>query len=283
MLSPSGRCIRFGVFEFNAQAEELRKRGLKVKIGPLPCRALALLLEYPGKLYTRQELCERLWPAGVFVDFEHSLNKTIHALRTALDDAPAAPRYIETVAGKGYRFIPAMQPPTHALNSKTPRKVGSVAVLPFNATGASSESPLLASQITSQLTNALAKIDGIVVLAHNTVKHCDLNGRSPQEIGKQLGVRAVVLGEILCSPDGLISNVEVIDVANGCQLWGGQIIQPEIHEMDCSEKVVKRILRQLQPIFSNTASKVVPVLSKRALTGIRIVEPITAKLSFFSA
>src|SRR5712692_9952553 len=100
--------ISFGLFEFIPQAGELRKHGLKVKIGPQACKVLALLLDRPGQVQTREELRQQLW-ADNFVDFEQSLNKAIHALRGVLGDSATSPRYIETVAGQGYRFIPILQ------------------------------------------------------------------------------------------------------------------------------------------------------------------------------
>src|SRR5712692_3412166 len=110
--------ISFGLFEFNSQVGELRKHGLKVKIGPQACKALALLLEHPGQVQTREELRQRLWPADTFVDFEHSLNKAIHTLRGALGDLATSPRYIETVAGQGYRFMPILQEISQAVTKR---------------------------------------------------------------------------------------------------------------------------------------------------------------------
>jgi DNA-binding winged helix-turn-helix (wHTH) protein len=282
MKAQPGRCIRFGVFEFNPEVEELRRRGLKVKLGPLACRALSLLLEHPGKLYTREEVRAHLWPDNVFVDFEHSLNKTIHMLRMALDDSPTNPRYIETVAGRGYRFIPAMRPANETVGAGGLRKVDSVAVLPFATTGDDRECNFLAGQITVQLTNSLARLPGVRVLAHNTVKHCSALGRSPQEVGRALGVRAVLFAELLCSSGDSLINAELIDVANGAQLWGGQIAPLHRQDRDCSEYAVGRILRQLQPILAIHPAKS-PLTPKKGCVEVRVIPPISAKkaLSFF--
>src|SRR5437870_10369029 len=117
---------RFGVFEFNPQADELRKWGLKVRVGPQACKVLASLLEHPGQVRTREELRQRLWPTDTFVDFEHSLNKAIHTLRVALGDSATSPRYIETVAGQGYRFIPVLQEISHAVTKRrSPHRIES--------------------------------------------------------------------------------------------------------------------------------------------------------------
>src|SRR6266700_3067156 len=103
--------IRFGVFEFDPQSGELRRHGLKVRLERQASKVLALLLERSGQICSREELQHRLWPDNVFVDFERSLYKAIHMVRRALGDSAITPRYIETVGGEGYRFIPIPQDP----------------------------------------------------------------------------------------------------------------------------------------------------------------------------
>jgi len=100
----SGR-IRFGVFELDVRAGELRKHGLRIRLQEQPFQVLATLLQRPGELITREELQKRLWPADTFVDFDHGLNKAISKIREALGDAAESPRYVETVARRGYRFL----------------------------------------------------------------------------------------------------------------------------------------------------------------------------------
>jgi TolB-like protein/DNA-binding winged helix-turn-helix (wHTH) protein/Tfp pilus assembly protein PilF len=97
--------LRFGVFEVNLRTGELRKQGLKLKLCGQPFQVLALLLERPGELVTREEIREKLWPGDTFVDFEHSVNSLIKRLREVLGDDPLAPRFIETLPRHGYRFI----------------------------------------------------------------------------------------------------------------------------------------------------------------------------------
>jgi Tol biopolymer transport system component/DNA-binding winged helix-turn-helix (wHTH) protein len=96
---------RFGVFELDLNASELRKNGRKLKLQDQPFRLLSLLLEQPGQAVTRDRLKEALWPADTFVDFDHSLNAAIAKLRQSLGDSAENPRFVETVARKGYRFI----------------------------------------------------------------------------------------------------------------------------------------------------------------------------------
>jgi TolB-like protein/DNA-binding winged helix-turn-helix (wHTH) protein/Flp pilus assembly protein TadD len=97
--------LRFGVFELDLRAGELRKHGLRVRLQEQPFQVLATLLEHPGEVVTREELQKKLWPADTFVDFDHGLNKTINKIREALGDSAESPRFVETVARRGYRFI----------------------------------------------------------------------------------------------------------------------------------------------------------------------------------
>jgi TolB-like protein/DNA-binding winged helix-turn-helix (wHTH) protein/Flp pilus assembly protein TadD len=97
--------LHFGVFELDLRAGELRKHGLRIRIQEQPFQVLALLLEHAGDVVTREELQKKLWPADTFVDFDHGLNKAISKIREALSDSAEGPRFVETVARRGYRFL----------------------------------------------------------------------------------------------------------------------------------------------------------------------------------
>jgi DNA-binding winged helix-turn-helix (wHTH) protein/Tol biopolymer transport system component len=101
----NARVARFGVFEVDLQAGELRKSGLRIRLQEQPFQILALLLERPGQVVSREELRRRLWPADTFVDFDHSLNSSVKKLRQALGDDSDNPRFIETLPRRGYRLI----------------------------------------------------------------------------------------------------------------------------------------------------------------------------------
>lgn len=106
-LSPPS--VRFGVFEVDFRAVELRKHGVRIKLQEQPFKILELLVAHPGELVARDELRRSLWPADTFVDFDRSLNKAINKLRVALCDSAENPRFIETVPRHGYRFIAPVQ------------------------------------------------------------------------------------------------------------------------------------------------------------------------------
>jgi len=104
----TGGVVRFGVFEVDFAAAQLRKRGRRVKLEAQPFQVLCILLQRPGELVTRDELRNELWPADTFVEFDHSLNTAVKKIRQALDDSPRNPRCIETVPRQGYRFVGAV-------------------------------------------------------------------------------------------------------------------------------------------------------------------------------
>ncbi len=101
---PPARSIRFGIFEVDLQSGELRKAGVKLKLGGQPFQVLAILLERPGDIFTREELQKRLWP-DTFVDVDHNLNTAINKIREVLSDSAENPRFVETLPRRGYRFI----------------------------------------------------------------------------------------------------------------------------------------------------------------------------------
>lgn len=99
------RRYRFGVFEADSTTGELRRKGIRIKLHAQPFQLLFLLLERPGETLTREEICRELWPDGTFVDYEHGVNSAINRLREALGDKASNPRFIETQARRGYRFV----------------------------------------------------------------------------------------------------------------------------------------------------------------------------------
>ena len=125
---------RFGVFEFDLQARELTKHGVRVKVQEQPTEILAALLEQAGQIVPREDLQRRLWPDGTFVDYEQSLNKAVNKLREALGDSADHPIYIETLARRGYRFVAPVEgdpAETPAARTTAPRR----RMLPWLAAG----------------------------------------------------------------------------------------------------------------------------------------------------
>ena len=99
------RSVRFGIFEVDLRAGELRKGGLRIRLQEQPFQVLSMLLEQPGQVVSREELQKKLWCQDTFVDFDHGVNTAINKIRQALGDSAENPRFVQTVARRGYRFI----------------------------------------------------------------------------------------------------------------------------------------------------------------------------------
>jgi TolB-like protein/DNA-binding winged helix-turn-helix (wHTH) protein/Tfp pilus assembly protein PilF len=135
--------FRFGLFELNLQAGELRRQGQKIKLQDKPFQALSLLLEHAGEVVSRDELRARLWQTDTFVEFDDNLNAAIKRLREALGDSAEAPRYLETVPRRGYRFIPPVERVNGQIDGEPPVSAAVAAVAPVAARGTSATIPLL--------------------------------------------------------------------------------------------------------------------------------------------
>src|SRR5438874_5468323 len=103
--TPANKVFRFGVYEANRETGELRKSGVRIRLQEQPFQVLMFLLERKGEIVSREELRQRLWPADTFVDFDHSLNTIVNKIREVLGDSASNPRFIETLARRGYRFL----------------------------------------------------------------------------------------------------------------------------------------------------------------------------------
>src|SRR5205809_3619438 len=122
------RILCFGSFEVDVVSGELRRQGLKIRLQDQPFRLLVLLLDHAGDVVTREKVRETLWPAETYVDFDHSLNTAVRKLREALGDSAEAPRYVETLTRRGYRFVaPVAEPgPTAPLAHSADADVASL-------------------------------------------------------------------------------------------------------------------------------------------------------------
>jgi cholera toxin transcriptional activator len=109
MDSRQAERYRFGVFEADAATGELRKQGVRIRVNVQPFQVLLMLLRRPGEVLTREEISRELWPGGTFVDYEHGVNSAVNRIREALGDSAKNPRFIETLARRGYRFVAPVQ------------------------------------------------------------------------------------------------------------------------------------------------------------------------------
>ncbi len=258
------RAARFATFEVDFRARELRKHGLKIKLQEKPFKILAILLEHAGEVVTREELHQKLWPADTFVDFDHGLNAGINKLREALSDSADNPRFVETLARRGYRFIAPVEGIGGALRSRKNRAtapppaaeaIDSLAVLPFENTGADPEIEYLSEGLTEGVIFSLAQLPQLRVMARSTVWRYRDRKVDPQTAGAELGVRAVLTGRVVQRADTLVVGAELVDVSNGLQLWGQQYSRKLSDLLAMQEQITQEISEKLRSRLTGEEKK----------------------------
>jgi len=207
--------LRFGTFEVDLRAGELRKQGVKIKIQEQPFQVLAALLKQPEEVVTRDELRRQIWPQDTFVDFDNSLNIAINKLREAFGDSADNPRFIETLPRRGYRFIAPVTSNEHGR-----RFVDSIAVLPFENVASDPETEYLSDGIAETVLNNLSQLKEVRVVPRTTVFRYKRSTMDAAQVGRQLGVRVVLTGRVLTQGGSLTVGAELIDAADESQLWG---------------------------------------------------------------
>jgi TolB-like protein/Tfp pilus assembly protein PilF len=241
---------RFGVFEFDPRAGELRKQGMKLKLQGQPLDILTMLLERPGEVVTREDLQKRLWTSDTIVEFDHSLNAAIKRLRDALDDSAETPRYVETLARRGYRFI---APVEHLGDgARTPAgpaadvSVDSIAVLPFTSMSADPEDEFFADGVTEEIINALAQIPQLHVVARTSAfsfkgKYIDVRA-----VGKRLNVRTVLLGSVRRAGNELRITAQLVNVEDGYHLWSDRYDREVKDIFEIQDEIARTIAERLK-------------------------------------
>src|SRR5437879_6061887 len=200
---PSRGAVRFGVFEVDLRAGELRKRGVKIKLQDQPFQILQILLERSGEVVTREEIRGRIWPADTFVDFDQGLNNAIKRLRESLGDSPDNPRFIETVPRHGYRFIGNL--------GVTSGQIKSLAVLPLENLSRDPEQEYFAEGLTEALITTLAKIGELRVVSRTSVMQYKGVHKALPEIARALEVEAIVEGTVLRAGNRVRITAQLID------------------------------------------------------------------------
>jgi TolB-like protein/DNA-binding winged helix-turn-helix (wHTH) protein/Tfp pilus assembly protein PilF len=251
--------VRFGVFDLDLHTGELRRQGLRVKLHQQPFQVLAILLENPGQLVTREQLRQRLWPEDTFVDFDVGLNSAVSRLREALGDSAEAPRYIETLPRRGYRFIGALQTvapsPTGAprqshtrlpLRASWPAAAALVllagwsvyyfwirpalapaenrvmlAVLPFENLTGDPGREYFNDGFTEELISSLGNYHPaqLGVIARTSAMRYKGTLKSIAEIGRELGVDFVLEGSVRRDSDRVRITAQLIRVQDQTHLW----------------------------------------------------------------
>src|SRR5215468_10657624 len=197
--------LEFGPFTLDTHERVLRREGRPVPLTPKTFDILLVLVQNSGRVLTKQEIIERVWHNTIVE--ESNLARQISTLRETLGRAAA--QYVETIPWRGYRF-----------NAAVRRAQDSLAVLPFLNESGDAEADYLADGITEGLINRLSLVSGLGVMSRNSVmryKECE-----PPIIGKELDVQFVLTGRFRFLNRHVIVSVELINTADGSQMWGSQ-------------------------------------------------------------
>ncbi|MDE3137175.1 MAG: winged helix-turn-helix domain-containing protein [Acidobacteriota bacterium] len=238
---------RFGVFELDLRNHELRKRGVLLKLEAKPLQILEMLVGRPGEIVLRRQIQERLWPE-TFVMFDYSVNTAVNKLRSALGDSAENPRFIETIARRGYQFIASVEASRpFAAATGANGAFSSIAVLPFWNSGRQPEMEYLSDGLSEAVIRRLSQIPGLRVMAWSTVLRYKGRELDPQAAGQTLRVRAVLVGRVTPGDDGVSLSAELVDAETGWRLWGEDYRRGRDEIQLLPEEIAKGIAAKVRP------------------------------------
>jgi TolB-like protein/Tfp pilus assembly protein PilF len=230
--------VRFGAFELDQQAGELRKDGIKVRLQEQPLQILKILVQQAGRVITREDLRNRIWPSDTFVDFDHGINNAIKRMREALGDTAETPRYIETLPRRGYRFIGKIE-------CDAPR-MRSLAVLPLENLSRDPQQEYFAEGLTEALITTLAKIGELRVISRTSAMLYKGVRKPLREIARELEVDAVVEGTVLRSGHRVRITAQLIDPAKESHLWAESYERNLRDVLDLQSELAQAIAREVR-------------------------------------
>ena len=313
MLAPRTNRYRFGEFTFDPASGELRRNGNTVRLQPQPVQVLLALLCHPGQVVTREEFRSSLWTADTNVEFDDGLNHAIRRLRDALSDTAQVPLYIETIPRRGYRFVPPVDvesPPSSAgppgaafsasvwrrslwsalivacaaiavvtsvvlIHRRSAAPIGSLAVLPLANFSGDSDQDYFADGITEELTTELARVKTLRVISRTSAMRLKGTKLSLKEIGRELGVDAVVEGSVQRSGSRVRISAQLVQIASERHLWA-ETYERELRDVlqvrsEVARDIAARVRLEVAPESARLAQNSIPAEAYDAfLMGTRL-------------
>lgn len=241
------RIVRFATFEVDLASGELRKQGIKIRLPEQAFQILSMLLDHPGELVSREDLRDRLWCGETFVDFDHGLNKAINRLREALSDSAANPRFVETVARRGYRFIvPVAREDVSHGASVTPNRPRLV-VLPFESVPPESVQEFFTDGLTEEMIAELGHFNPsrLGVIARTSAMQYKRTTKRVDEIGRELDVDYILEGSVRRSESRARITVQLIQVRDQTHLWAESYNRELTDILQVQREVAQRVATSL--------------------------------------
>jgi TolB-like protein len=207
--------LRFGMFELDGPAGELRKNGDRIKLPPQPFRVLELLVQRGGGVVTRADIRAQIWCDDTFVDFDQGLNFCIRQIREALGDTAVAPRFIETLPRRGYRFLAPLESAQIAVSKPPARLI----VLPFRMLRPDPENDHLAFSLPDALTTSLSELKSLVVRSSLAASRFAGGAHDLKTIAADAEVDMIVTGTLLSAGAEIRVTAQLTDAVSGTLLW----------------------------------------------------------------
>ncbi|HEX6879501.1 MAG TPA: tetratricopeptide repeat protein [Terriglobales bacterium] len=236
------RILRFGLYEVDLRNSELRKDGVRIRLQDQPLQVLTMLLREPGEIVTREEIQKELWPSDTFVDFDHGLNKAVSKLREALNDSPSAPRFIETVARRGYRFLaPVKYVQNHFGNGRSIAKRIRVAILPFQNLSGDPQQEYFSDGLTEEMIIQVGQLQPsqLSVIARTSVMPFKGSPKGIADIGQELQADYVLEGSVRRFHDTVRISAQLVQVDDETCLWS-ETYEREIADVFTIQREVAR-------------------------------------------
>jgi TolB-like protein len=226
------KIVSFGPYRVDLRSGELYKGGERIVLQGQPFRLLEGLLERPGEVLGREELRARLWPSDTHVDFEHSINAAVRRLRRVLGDSADAPRYIETLHRRGYRFVGAVPALDDGQGTATSPRIR-LAVLPFSSITSQAEpdgfTDGLTEETIAQITHRCAPSIGVV--SRLAIGQFQYVRGAIEVVRDALQVDYVVEGRVRHAGNRIRITIQLIDAADATHIWA------EAYERDCADNL----------------------------------------------
>jgi DNA-binding winged helix-turn-helix (wHTH) protein/tetratricopeptide (TPR) repeat protein len=237
--------LRFAAFELDPSKGELRQRGDLVKLAPQPLKVLELLARRAGEVVTRQEFRDHVWRGDTFVDFEQGLNFCVRQVREALGDTADAPRFIETLPRRGYRFLM----PVRAAEREHSAKVTRLIVLPFTMLRPDADTDFLAFSLPDALTASLVGLESLVVRSSSAAARFVGDAADPKHVAREADVDVVVTGTLLRAGGEVRVTTQLTDASSGTLLWSNTAQAPVGDVFRVQDELTQRIVASLaQPL-----------------------------------
>jgi TolB-like protein/Tfp pilus assembly protein PilF len=238
------------MFELNLKERELRKEGKIVKLQEKPLQLLLLLLENPRESISREQIRQQLWSPDTFVEFDDGLNHAVKKLRRALGDSAAEPRFIETLPGRGYRFLVPVHiiSDSHGIGTVKSNRAESaaLAVLPFVNLTSDPENEYFGDGLAEEILNALTRLPGIRVAARASAFRFRGPAHDLEHIANTLKVQTMLTGSVRRASERVRVTVQLVDLPDGYQIWSERYDCQMSDIFGVQDEITRSIVDQLK-------------------------------------